>query len=96
VKESSPEFFERLVVHLLVSMGYGGSLRDAGQALGRSGDGGIDGLVKEDKLGLDVIYVQAKRWENTVGRHLPTLTPTQETAPSRNDRRLKLTVDSVP
>ena len=64
----SPEFFERLVVGLLVSMGYGGSLRDAGRAIGRSGDGGIDGVIKEDQLGLDVIYVQAKRWQNTVGR----------------------------
>ena len=49
-------------------MGYGGSLKDAGQAVGRSGDGGIDGVIKEDKLGLDFIYLQAKRWENTVGR----------------------------
>ena len=64
----SPEFFERLVVGLLVSMGYGGSLRDAGRAIGRSGDGGIDGVIKEDQLGLNVIYVQAKRWQNTVGR----------------------------
>ncbi len=64
----SPEFFERLVVGLLVSMGYGGSLRDAGRAIGRSGDGGIDGVINEDQLGLDVIYVQAKRWQNTVGR----------------------------
>ncbi len=69
VKQCSPAFFERLVVELLVSMGYGGSLEDAGQAVGRTGDGGIDGIIKEDKLGLDVIYVQAKRWtENTVGR----------------------------
>jgi restriction system protein len=56
------------VVHLLLRMGYGGSLKDAGEAIGRSGDGGIDGIIKEDKLGLDVIYIQAKRWENTVGR----------------------------
>jgi len=49
-------------------MGYGGTLADAGEALGRSGDGGIDGVIKEDHLGLDVIYVQAKRWQNTVGR----------------------------
>lgn len=55
---------------LLVAMGYGGSRKDAGQALGRSGDGGVDGMIKEDKLGLDVVYVQAKRWKNgnTVGR----------------------------
>ncbi|MCZ6477160.1 MAG: restriction endonuclease [Gemmatimonadetes bacterium] len=68
VRSMSPEFFERLVVGLLVSMGYGGSLRDAGRAIGRSGDGGIDGVINEDQLGLDVIYVQAKRWQNTVGR----------------------------
>ena len=49
-------------------MGYGGSRQDAGRAIGKSGDGGIDGIIKEDKLGLDVIYVQAKRWEGTVGR----------------------------
>lgn len=68
VKTAPPSFFERLVVDLLVRMGYGGSLRDAGQAVGKSGDGGIDGIIKEDRLGLDVIYVQAKRWESTVGR----------------------------
>jgi restriction system protein len=68
VKSCSPVFFERLVVELLVKMGYGGSRRDAGQAIGKSGDGGIDGIIKEDRLGLDVIYIQAKRWENTVGR----------------------------
>ncbi|MGE3425024.1 MAG: restriction endonuclease [Dehalococcoidia bacterium] len=68
VKAASPAFFERLVIDLLVGMGYGGSRHDAGRAIGRSGDGGIDGIIKEDKLGLDVIYVQAKRWEGTVGR----------------------------
>ncbi|MBK8401143.1 MAG: restriction endonuclease [Propionivibrio sp.] len=68
VKSSSPAFFERLVIDLLVAMGYGGSRQDAGRAIGRSGDGGIDGIIKEDKLGLDVIYIQAKRWEGTVGR----------------------------
>lgn len=68
VKSASPAFFERLVVELLVSMGYGGSRKDAGQTLGKSGDGGIDGVIKEDRLGLDVIYLQAKRWEGTVGR----------------------------
>lgn len=67
-KGSSPAFFERLVIDLLVAMGYGGSRQDAGRAIGKSGDGGIDGIIKEDKLGLDVIYVQAKRWEGTVGR----------------------------
>jgi restriction system protein len=69
VKRCSPSFFERLVVDLLVRMGYGGSHQDAGQAIGRSGDGGIDGIIKEDKLGLDVVYIQAKRWDtNSVGR----------------------------
>jgi len=68
VKSCSPEFFEKLVVDLLLNMGYGGSRRDAGEAIGRSGDGGIDGIIKEDKLGLDTIYIQAKRWENTVNR----------------------------
>jgi restriction system protein len=68
VKDGTPQFFERLVVGLLVAMGYGGSRRDAGRTVGRSGDGGIDGVIKEDRLGLDVIYLQAKRWEGTVGR----------------------------
>lgn len=68
VKSASPSFFERLVVDLLVRMGYGGNRRDAAQAVGRSGNGGIDGLINEDRLGLDVIYIQAKRWEGTVGR----------------------------
>ncbi len=68
IKTSSPDFFERLVIELLVKMGYGGSLVDAGMAIGKSGDEGIDGIIKEDRLGLDVIYVQAKRWNNTVGR----------------------------
>ncbi|MBI4350781.1 MAG: restriction endonuclease [Elusimicrobia bacterium] len=67
VKQNSPRFFERLVVELLLSMGYGGSRDDAGQAIGQSHDGGIDGIIKEDKLGLDVVYLQAKRWENVVG-----------------------------
>ena len=68
VRSSTPAFFERLVVDLIVSMGYGGSRKDAGKAVGRSGDGGIDGIIKEDKLGLDVIYLQAKRWDASVGR----------------------------
>ncbi|MFH7027768.1 MAG: restriction endonuclease [Heteroscytonema crispum UTEX LB 1556] len=66
VKSCSPDFFERLVVDLLVKMGYGGSRRDAGRAIGKSGDGGIDGIIKEDKLGLDIVYIQAKKWDNTV------------------------------
>lgn len=68
VKSSSPDFFERLVVELLVKMGYGGTQADAGKAIGKSGDGGIDGIIKEDRLGLDVIYIQAKRWDGNVGR----------------------------
>lgn len=68
VKSCTPRFFEILVVELLLTMGYGGSLKDAGKAIGQSGDGGIDGIIKEDKLGLDVIYIQAKRWEGSVGR----------------------------
>jgi len=69
LKKSSPPFFERVVVELLVKMGYGGSRADAGKAIGRTGDGGIDGIIKEDKLGLDVVYIQAKRWNgNSVGR----------------------------
>lgn len=69
LKKTTPSFFERVVVELLVKMGYGGSRADAGKAIGRSGDGGIDGIIKEDKLGLDVVYIQAKRWDNNpVGR----------------------------
>lgn len=68
VRAASPQFFERLVVELLLSMGYGGSRREAGEAIGRSGDEGIDGTISEDRLGLDVIYLQAKRWQGTVGR----------------------------
>lgn len=70
VRRLSPAFFERLVVELLVKMGYGGSIKDAGNAIGKTGDEGIDGTIKEDKLGLDIIYIQAKRWQagNVVGR----------------------------
>ncbi len=68
IKGCSPEFFERLVVDVLVKMGYGGTRKDAGKAIGKSGDEGIDGIINEDRLGLDVIYIQAKRWENTVSR----------------------------
>ena len=68
IKNSSPDFFERLVVELLVRMGYGGSIKEAGKAIGRSGDEGIDGTIKEDVLGLDVIYIQAKKWDGAVGR----------------------------
>ncbi len=70
VMQLSPAFFERLVIDLLVKMGYGGSIKDAGKAIGQSGDEGIDGIIKEDKLGLDLIYIQAKRWKpgTVVGR----------------------------
>lgn len=68
VKACSPRFFEKLVVDLLLAMGYGGSRKDAGAAIGQSGDGGIDGIIKEDRLGLDIVYIQAKRWDGTVGR----------------------------
>jgi len=69
VKACPPDFFERLVVRLLTAMGYGGSLADAGKAIGKSGDGGVDGVIKEDRLGLDLLFIQAKRWDNaTVGR----------------------------
>jgi restriction system protein len=68
LKKASPSFFEKLVVDLLLKMGYGGSRKDAGEAIGKSGDEGIDGIIKEDKLGLDVVYIQAKRWEGAVSR----------------------------
>jgi restriction system protein len=68
IKESTPQFFEKLVVEVLVAMGYGGSREDAGQAIGKRGDEGIDGIIKEDKLGLDIIYIQAKKWDSSVGR----------------------------
>jgi restriction system protein len=69
VKSCSPEFFERMVVRLLQKMGYGGTLSDAGKVIGKSGDGGIDGVIKEDRLGLDLLFIQAKKWDgNSVGR----------------------------
>ncbi|MRS03413.1 restriction endonuclease [bacterium] len=68
IKQNSPQFFEHLVVDIMLALGYGGSLADAGQSIGQSGDEGIDGIIKEDRLGLDVIYLQAKRWEGSVGR----------------------------
>jgi restriction system protein len=68
IKANSPRFFEQLVVDIMVSLGYGGSRSDAGKSIGQSGDEGIDGIIKEDRLGLDVIYLQAKRWDGTVGR----------------------------
>ena len=70
LRKLSPDAFEKLVVELLVKMGYGGSIRDAGKAVGKSGDQGIYGIIKEDRLGLDIIYIQAKRWadNNAVGR----------------------------
>jgi restriction system protein len=66
IMESSPKFFEQLVVDLLLAMGYGGSRKEAGQAIGKANDGGIDGIINEDRLGLDTIYIQAKRWTNPV------------------------------
>ena len=68
LKASSPRQFENIVIDLLVAMGYGGSRKEAAKAIGKSGDEGIDGIINEDRLGLDVIYVQAKKWEGTVGR----------------------------
>lgn len=68
IKTNSPKFFESLIVDFMIAMGYGGSRVDAGKAVGQSGDEGIDGIIKEDRLGLDIIYLQAKRWEGTVGR----------------------------
>lgn len=68
LKAASPIFFEKVVVEVLVKMGYGGSRKDAGQAIGRSGDEGIDGIIKEDRLGLDIIYIQAKKWEDPISR----------------------------
>ncbi|MCP4164060.1 MAG: restriction endonuclease [Deltaproteobacteria bacterium] len=66
IKSCSPDFFEQLVIDVLIGMGYGGSRKEAGKAVGKSNDGGIDGIINEDILGLDVIYIQAKRWGNTV------------------------------
>lgn len=68
ITDGTPQFLEKLVVELLIKMGYGGSRREAGQTIGRSGDEGIDGIISEDRLGLDMIYLQAKKWEGTVGR----------------------------
>ena len=68
IKQCSPAFFEKLVLDVLVRMGYGGTRKEAGEAIGKTGDGGIDGIIKEDRLGLDIIYIQAKRWEGSVGR----------------------------
>jgi restriction system protein len=73
LKNCTPEQFEIIVVDLLVKMGYGGTRRDAGQALGKSGDGGIDGIIKEDRLGLDAIYIQAKKWAETNGVGRPDI-----------------------
>ena len=67
IKNGTPAAFEKIVVDLLVAMGYGGSVEDAGKVVGKSGDGGIDGIIKQDKLGLDFLYVQAKRWKDVVG-----------------------------
>ena len=68
IMQCSPAFFELLIIKLMIKMGYGGSREEAGKAVGRSGDGGIDGIINEDRLGLDALYLQAKRWEGVVGR----------------------------
>ena len=68
IMQCSPAFFELLIIKLMIKMGYGGSREEAGKAVGRSGDGGIDGIINEDRLGLDAIYLQAKRWEGVIGR----------------------------
>lgn len=68
VSEQSPEFFEQLVLDVLTAIGYGGTREGAARRLGKSGDGGVDGVIREDRLGLDQIYVQAKRWKDVVGR----------------------------
>jgi restriction system protein len=68
IKNCSPSFFEKIVVDLLITMGYGGSRKEAGEVLGKTRDEGIGGIIKEDKLGMDTIYIQAKRWEAVVGR----------------------------
>ena len=68
IKSNSPQFFEKLVIDLMIALGYGGSRESAGKSIGKSGDEGIDGIINEDRLGLDIIYLQAKRWEGTVGR----------------------------
>lgn len=67
ILQASPKFFEQVVIDVLLAMGYGGSRSDAAKRVGQSGDGGIDGIINEDRLGLDVIYLQAKRWKNVVG-----------------------------
>jgi restriction system protein len=68
MKSGTPKFFENLIVDTIVKLGYGGSRKEAGRAIGQSGDEGIDGIIHEDRLGLDVIYLQAKRWEANIGR----------------------------
>lgn len=68
IKDCSPYFFEKLVLDLLIKMGYGGSEMANGEVTPKGSDEGIDGIIKEDKLGLDKIYIQAKKWENCVGR----------------------------
>ena len=69
IRSAPPDFFERLIVNLLLSMGYGGSAVGAGRAIGRSGDDGVDGVIDQDSLGLDRVYIQAKRYAvgNNIG-----------------------------
>jgi restriction system protein len=85
VREMSPAFFERLIVDLLIAMGYGGGRAEMGQAIGRSGDGGIDGMIKEDALGLDIVYVQAKRYAEGMPSGAPRCraSPAASTASAR-------------
>ena len=85
VYEKEPTFFEQLVLDVLQAMGYGGSETASVQHLGKSGDEGIDGVIREDELGLDLIYVQAKRWANPVGR--PEIQKFSEPSPAREHRR---------
>ncbi len=73
IKGCSSDFFERLVVDVIVAMGYGGSHRDAAKATQRSNDGGIDGIIKQDRLGLDTIYIQAKKWDESRPIHRPEI-----------------------
>ena len=73
IKSSTSDFFERLVVDVIVAMGYGGTQRDAARATQRSNDGGIDGIIKQDRLGLDTIYIQAKKWDESRPIHRPEI-----------------------
>ena len=86
IMNCSPRFFERLVIDLLLAMGYGGSAEEAAEVIGGSGDEGIDGIIKEDRLGLDTIYVQAKRWKEQIGR--PEIQNSRERCSVRRPERV--------